>query len=123
MKRRVIKKWINRYITPLTKEMPKANYTCMTLVSEDDPTQLHIVAAERLRLANGEWIGEAQRMPKSKGLRNDIINCAKTLESTSFVNPYLRLHRYTKRYGFGIRIFDYKDWPEGYVYKPFPEEL
>ena len=116
MKRRVIKKWINRYITPLVKDMPITQYRALELTNPNRPDQRHVIVGTQIKCINGEFVREGQIGPKSKGMYNDIRNTSEALKRLTLENPHLRKMQYSKRYGFYIRIIDFKDWPEGYVF-------
>lgn len=124
MKRRVIKKWINRYITPLVKDMPQTRARFIELQSIDDENECHAVQGVNVIIANGEQVNEGQRYRRTKGLYNDIRNTAELARKIipTLNNPFLRMTHAMKGRGFYLRIIDFKDWPEGYVYRPLPEE-
>ncbi|KWX71610.1 hypothetical protein AMQ84_27190 [Paenibacillus riograndensis] len=124
MKRRVIKKWINRYITPLVKDMPQINCRCVELVNATNENERHAVCGENFIFVNGGRTSEGMRYNRTKGLHNDIKNTAKMTKEIipTLSNPFLRAMDTVNGKGFYLRILDFKDWPEGYIYRPYSEE-
>ena len=123
MKRRVFKKWINRFITPLIEDMPKTEMRTIELVNEHDENMFYISEGKSLKVINGWMTPEGAVSHKSRGLFNDIKDSAATLEVflglEEYSNPWLREIETHKKYGFYIRLICFNDWPEGYAHKPY----
>jgi len=125
MKRRLVKKWVKRYITPLIKDLLKVNYRVLELENEQDPQQRYIVEAVNYICVNGTWKLEAEKGAPSQGMRKDIQHTANAVKDilSTMKNPRLRTFETDKSYGVYLRLVDFADWPEGYVHKPYKEEV
>lgn len=117
MKRRVIKKWVNRFITPIVQDMPEIKGRYIEVYNPDDPMQLlHGYTGENTSIINGKRVGEAERASKTRGLFNDIKATAEELSRQIEGKPnlYHRLCEARTGYGMYVRVISF-DYPEGFV--------
>lgn len=116
MKRRVIKKWVNRFITPIVQDMPKINYRCIELYNPVDPMQRYSATGENIRIINGKRGNEGEGGPRTRGLFNDIKATAEELERQIEGKPnlYHRMSEAHPVYGMYVRVLSF-DYPEGYM--------
>ncbi|MCM3703809.1 hypothetical protein [Paenibacillus macerans] len=124
MKRRVIKKWVNRYINPLIKDLPRADCSVIELVNEKDSQLVHISKADNYIFVNGVGKREGEIGARSRGLLNDIRLTSESVKNIigTLKNPHFRTFEVNRRCGVYIRLVDFSDWPEGYFYKSIDDE-
>ncbi|MGR6546279.1 hypothetical protein [Paenibacillus tundrae] len=117
MKRRVIKKWVNRFIAPIVKDMPEIKGRHIEVYNPEDPMQLiHNYTGENIKVVNGKRVNEGEIAPRTRGLFNDIKDTAYELKRQVEGKPnlYHRMSEAQLGYGMYVRVLSF-DYPEGFV--------
>jgi len=91
MKRRLTKKWINRYITPLLSDLPMT-IMCGWEVDKGDG-EIWLVEGKNHSIKNGYIVDEGCIVPPSTGMRKDIIRASQNIRNilNSYKTVYIRL--------------------------------
>lgn len=115
MKRRVIKKWMKRFIIPIVKDMPEIYGRQIELYNPEDPMQRHQATGESIKVVNGKRVQEGQRSPKTRGMLKDMKSTAQELKRQIEGKPNLHNRMIIVRRGYGVyvRVISF-EWPEGY---------
>ena len=116
MKRRVIKKWVNRFITPIVKDMPEIKGRQIEVYNPADPMQLlHSYTGENIKVIKGKRVNEGEAIPRTRGLFNDIKSTADELKRQIEGKPHV-YQRMIAAHGLGmyVRVLSF-DYPEGFV--------
>lgn len=104
MKKRIVKKWLNRYITPLIEDLPKIATAAHRIDLGDGK---FLIAERRYMFANGYPIYEGERAPlNAKKCTNLLLNIKRTaqrIENVRNVHDHVFLRLIEVR-GNAIRI-------------------
>lgn len=116
MKRRVIKKWVNRYISPIVKDMPEIKGRTLELYNPADPMQRYQSTGESIKVVNGKRVQEGQPSPKTRGMLKDMKSTAQELKRQieGKSNLHNRMIIIRPGYGVYVRVISF-EWPDGYV--------
>jgi len=94
MKKRIVKKYINRYITKVVKELPRVDtWAYQEIADDEDNGVVTAVYANNHTIANGEYQAEGTRSNKCENLLKNIkLTGLKAREIiNSHRHPHLRL--------------------------------
>lgn len=79
MKKRLVKKWINRYITPLIKELSTTTFRGWEIKDDGYGTE-EVHSGINHSIKNGYEVPEGNIVPLGNGVRNNIIRTADVIK-------------------------------------------